>query len=134
MSMEEISTSTALMARLLAKFEGGGVLMGSVAIGLTELASRLAVENPFGDNFGIKDGRVTFLLREGAPRYITDVRSLSPEALHRDAPSLREVLARLGMSQYTLNPLLREEFAYLTHHIGDGPWQRVIPVVMELET
>jgi hypothetical protein len=129
--MAMVDTSTAIMARLLVRFEGNGFLMASVAYGLAELVGRLQDPDVVGSSYVAQNRRLHFCINNDAVDFVRDVRNIPPEVLWRDQVGLREVLGRLGVSGFTLNPLLMEEFKYLEQHVGEGPWCRHIPIIAE---
>lgn len=119
------------MLRLFGKQEGSGELMASVPKSMAELAHRVCRKSEYGDSLGIRGDRITFVLRTELWPMLRDVRAIPASVLKRDREALQEVLARIAVSGLPTNPLLREEFGYLVHYVGEGNWQRGIGYVPE---
>lgn len=132
--MSRMTTSTAIMARLFCRLEGGGEMLGSVPAWMRDLAERLVREDgPPGYDVmkAFKEGRdvrLRFALAEGVAPIVKDVRNIPEAVLRKDAPQVRELLLRIGAHPLVeMRALLREEWDYLLECVGEGPWQRVLP-------
>ena len=125
-SYHPLSTSTALLCRLFARFEGAGELMASVPLGMEDLSSRLGgqgVDKRFGREY-----RRVFPVSEEAREYVKSVMGLSSSVLAADRRALGEVLDRVALSGLETRPLRKEELAHLQRWIGEGNWCKGISV------
>lgn len=125
-SSAPLTTSTALLCRLFARFEGAGELMVSVPGGMRDLAERLVDPEP-GEEVIVarrirKESRLVFRVRDDAKVWVKGLETLSLEAMARDRWALGEVLSRIGLSGLKTNPLRLTEMERLQRAVGDGNW------------
>lgn len=110
-------------------------MIASVEAGLPELVERLldreGVFSSFEELVVSKAGRLVFPLRQDARKGVADLRNLDSEALARDRCAIGELLVRVGLSGWKVNPLRPEEMEYLAGCIGPGEWQSKTGMTLE---
>lgn len=131
-----LATSTVILGRLLCQREGEGFMVVSLPLmeRMDSLAERLVdLEQGSYEELVVRTGeRLVFPLREDARALVKDLRFLSLLALHRDAAGIGELLVRVGLSGWKVNPLRPEEMVHLEIGIGPGAWQKHTLMVGEL--
>lgn len=129
-----ITTSTAVLARLFARWEGSGRMMASVPGGMEDLADRLVEPSYFQTKAFRRIGREyrwVFGVRADAIQYVDNLLSIGSGALAADRWALGEMLMRIGLSGLETRPLSRLEMEYLQRSIGVGNWCQGIGVLDE---
>lgn len=117
-----LSTSTAVLCRLFARFEGGGELIASVPGGMSDLAYRLTGDGQFVAKRIGRESRLVFGVRDDAKKFVRSLLCLGSGALARDRYALEEMLNRVALSGVGTRPLEVEEFEFLQAEIGHGNW------------
>lgn len=130
-----ISVSTAIMVRLLCVQDGHGCMLLVPGV-LPELAGRVcADEDLLGwDHFKrVNKGKQILVLVDPLVIEISkDIRKIPVNDLRVNRKGVHEVLMRIAVSGWKLNPLLSEELAYLQEAIQDGPWSRGLVIIGEV--
>lgn len=130
-----LTTSTAILCRLFARFEGSGELMISVPGGMRDLAERLVEPEPGEEVITARrfksESRLVFRVREDARVWVKGLEGLSLWAMARDRCALGEVLSRVALSGLKTNPIRRSEMAHLQRAVGDGAWCSGIALLEE---
>lgn len=126
------------MCRFFVSQDGAGRMMARVPFGMQDLAERLvSADVGLGPLYtyirvrrdGLRKKWLVFPIKEEAWSFVDDVRAIPKEALMADRRSLVQVLDRIAASGFEVRPLLREEFEYLQHYVGESNWCRGIPYV-----
>src|SRR5690606_32936218 len=110
--LRPIDTSTALLARLFARWEGPGRLLISVPGGMEDLADRLVEPSYFQTKAFRKVGREyrwIFGVRSDARRFVDSLLCIGSGALAADRWALGEVLLRVSLSGLETRPLSKLE-------------------------
>lgn len=133
--MEQISTSTAILTRLFARFEGAGELMASVPGGMVDLADRLAIRDGYFEGVAFKkigrEYRNIFAIRPDARPFVHSLLYIGTGALAADRWALGEMMNRIVLSGLETRPLSGLEMEYLQQGIGVGTWCSGIGVISD---
>lgn len=133
--MEPITTSTAILTRLFARFEGAGELMVSVPGGMVDLAERLALKDDYFEGIAFrkigKEYRNIFAIRPDARKFVHSLLYIGVGALAADRWALGEMLTRISLSGLETRPLSKPEMEHLQRGIGMGKWCQGIGLLEE---
>lgn len=132
--MQPLTTSSFILGRLFLEFDGESRMIGILPSSMIDLALRLIDRE--GALHSVEElvvsfnGKLKFPLCSEARR-CNDLTNLSLEVLLRDRCSIGELLVRVGLSGWEINPLTLREMRHLEAGIGPGAWQRYIPFTQE---